>query len=124
MSRPGTPHRPDATVRYGWRSGSEPAAGTAPGCLVCRANLPSRRARYCSDACRQRAYRLRQIDLTGTDTASMVAELQRRTELFAHRLFECPDCIRFRRLLGVGGACPACEQPILLAELLGLEPDR
>jgi hypothetical protein len=136
MSRPGTPHRPDAPVRYGSRYGSEPAAGTEPRCLVCRACLPSRRARYCSDACRQRAYRLRQVDLTVTDTAALVAELKRRAALLAHRLFEClacaeqylgeqrcPDCHRFCRLLGLGGACPSCEQPILLAELLGLEPN-
>ena len=135
MSRPGTPHCSDPPVRYGSRYGPEPAAGTEPGCLVCRACLPSRRARYCSDACRQRAYRLRQVDLTVTDTASLVAELKRRTELLAHRLFECPacgehylgeqrcaDCNRFCRLLGLGGACPSCEQPILLAELLGLAP--
>jgi hypothetical protein len=135
MSRPGTPHRPDAPVRYGSRYGSEPAAGAEPRCLVCRASLPSRRARYCSDACRQRAYRLRQVDLTGADTASLVTELKRRAALLAHRLFECPacgelylgeqrcpDCNRFCRLLGLGGTCPSCEQPILLAELLGLGP--
>ena len=136
MNLPGTPHRPDAPVRYGSRYGSEPAAGTTPRCLVCRASRPARRARYCSDACRQRAYRLRQIDLTGADTAALVTELKRRAKLLAHRLFECPacgefylgvqrcaDCNRFCRLLGLGGACPSCEQPILLAELLGLEPD-
>jgi hypothetical protein len=135
MSPPSTPHRPDAPVRSGSRYGSEPAAGAEPRCLVWRASLPSRRARYCSDACRQRADRLRQVDLTGTDTASLVIELKRRADLLAHRLYECPacgelslgeqrcpDCSRFCRLLGLGGACPACDQPILLAELLGLEP--
>jgi hypothetical protein len=66
----------------------------------------------------------------------LVTELKRRAELLAHRLFECracgeqylgqqrcPDCNRFCRLLGLGGACPACEQPILLTELLGFEPE-
>ena len=132
MSRPGTPHRP---VRYDSRYGSEPVACAEPRCLVCRAGLPSRRARYCSDACRQRAYRLRQINLTVTDTASLVAELKRRAVLLTHRLFECPacgeqylgeqrcpDCNRFCRLLGLGGACSSYEQPILLAERLGLDP--
>jgi hypothetical protein len=136
MSRPSTPHRSDVPVRYGSRYGSEPTPTAAPECLVCRASLPSRRARYCSDACRQRAYRLRQVDLTVTDTASLVTELKRRAELLAHRLFgcpacgeqylgqqRCPDCNRFCRLLGLGGACPACEQPILLTELLGFEPE-
>lgn len=136
MSRPSTPPRPDPPVRYGSRYGSEPAVSTAPRCPVCGAGLPSRRARHCSDACRQRAYRLRQVDLTVTDTALLVTELKRRAELLAHRLFECPacgeqylgqqrcpDCNRFCRLLGLGGACPSCEQPILLTELLGFEPE-
>lgn len=126
---------PDAPVRYDSRYGSEPAASTAPCCPICAAGLPSRRARYCSDACRQRAYRLRQVDLTATDTTSLVTELKRRAELLAHRLYECPacgeqylgqqrcpDCNRFCHVLGLGGACPSCDQPILLAELLGLEP--
>jgi hypothetical protein len=136
MSRSGTSHRPDAPVRYGSRYGSKPTAGAEPFCPACRASLPSGRARYCSGACRQRAYRLRQVDLTITDTASLVTELKRRAALLAHRLFECPtcgehylgeqrcpDCNRFCRLLGLGGACPFCDQPILLAELLGLEPE-
>lgn len=135
MSQHATPPAVGSPVRYGSRYGSEPTTGTAPRCPVCKASLPSRRARYCSDACRQRAYRLRQVDLTGTDTASLVTELTRRADLLAHRLFECPacgerylgdqrcsDCNRFCRLLGLGGACPACDQPILLAELLGFEP--
>jgi hypothetical protein len=32
----------------------------------------------------------------------------------------CPDCQLFGRSLGLGGCCPECDQPILLAELLGL----
>lgn len=136
MSQHATPRPSDVPVRYGWRYGSQLAPAAQPRCLVCKADLPSRRARYCSDACRQRAYRLRQADLTVTDTASLVTELKRRAALLAHRLFECPacgeqylgqqrcpDCNRFCRLLGLGGACPSCEQPILLTELLGLEPD-
>jgi hypothetical protein len=136
MNLPDTPHRPDTPVRYDWRYGSGPTPAAAPGCRVCRASLPSRRARYCSDACRQRAYRLRQVDLTVTDTASLVTELKRRADLLAHRLFacpacgaqylgeqRCPDCNRFCRLLGLGGACPSCDQPILLTELLGFEPE-
>lgn len=136
MSQPGTPHRPDAPVRYGSRYGSEPTAGAEPRCPVCRASLPSRRTSYCSVACKQRAYRLRQVDLTAPDTTRLVTELKRRADLLAHRIYACPtcgehslgeqrcsDCNRFCRLLGLGGACPSCDQPILLAELLGLEPE-
>ena len=130
MSRHATPHPPDAPVRYGTRYGSE------PHCLVCAADLPSRRARYCSDACKQRAYRLRQADLTVTDTASLVTEFKRRADLLAHTIYECPDCgerfvaeqrcpdcHRFCRKLGLGGCCPDCQQPVLLAELLGIETE-
>jgi hypothetical protein len=51
-----------------------------------------------------------------------------------HTLYQCPncderflgqqrcaDCNRFCRAVGLGGACPACDDPILIAELLGLE---
>src|SRR5256885_4772808 len=67
MSRHATPQPTGSPVRYGSRYGSEPAAGAEPQCLVCLTSLPSRRARYCSVACKQRAYRRRQIDVTATD---------------------------------------------------------
>ncbi len=92
MSQHATPPAVGSPVHYGSRYGSEPTTGTEPRCPVCEASLPSRRARYCSDACRQRAYRLRQVDLTVTDTAALVTELKRRADLLAHRLFECPAC--------------------------------
>jgi hypothetical protein len=90
----------------------------------------SRRARYCSDACKQRAYRLRQIPAPATDGA-LAAELKRLGELVAHTLYECstcserylgerrcPECNRFCRALGLGGRCPHCDEPVLLAELV------
>ena len=85
MSQHATPPAVGSPVRYGSRYGSEPTTGTEPRCPVCKASLPSRRARYCSDACRQRAYRLRQVDLTVTDMAALVTELTRRADLLAHR---------------------------------------
>jgi hypothetical protein len=33
----------------------------------------------------------------------------------------CADCNLFCRALGLGGRCPECDQPLLLAELLGQE---
>jgi hypothetical protein len=33
----------------------------------------------------------------------------------------CPECQLFGRALGLGGLCPECETPILLADLLGEE---
>ena len=107
MSQHATPPAVGSPVRYGSRYASEPTTGTEPRCPVCKAGLPSRRARYCSDACRQRAYRLRQVDLTATDTASLVTELRRRADLLAHRLFECPVC--GEQYLGEQ-RCPDCNR--------------
>jgi hypothetical protein len=93
MSQHATAHPTDAPVRYGSRYRSEPStARPEPRCLVCPTSLPSRRARYCSDACKQRAYRLRRIDVTATDAALLATELKRLGELVAHTIYECPDC--------------------------------
>ncbi|MBA2767705.1 MAG: hypothetical protein H0U35_00960 [Sporichthyaceae bacterium] len=137
MSQQATPQPTGSPVRYGSRYGSEPGAGSESRCLVCMTTLSSRRASYCSDACKQRAYRLRQVDLSATDAAMLVTELKRRADLLAHRLYECPacgerylgerrcpDCNRFCRALGLGGACPHCDQPVLLADLLDQTADR
>lgn len=102
------------------------------GCLVCGAPLASTRARYCSRAHQQRAFRLRHQ--TGVDLQNVRQHLQRRQALVAHTVYECPNCTErfvgerrcpecrlFSRAIGVGGHCPECETPILLADLLGEE---
>lgn len=106
----------------------------APGCVLCSRSLPSRKARYCSRACQQRAYRLRQDPTTALDEQALRRDLRRRGTLVAHTLYECPacearflgerrcdDCNRFCRALGLGGRCPDCDTLILLSELLDLE---
>ena len=118
-------------VRDGSRYGRAPEADTAPGCPVCTAPLPSLRARYCSEACKQRAYRLRQAAAALPDRAAQARELQRLRVLVAHTVYECPtcgerylgvqrcpDCQHFCRALGLGGACPPCDQVLLSTELL------
>jgi uncharacterized protein with Zn-ribbon domain DUF2116 len=120
--------------RDGSRHGSASVATGSRHCPVCRAPIASTRARYCSDACKQRAYRLRQPSTADPDLTTLTAELTRLRERVAHTIYECPlcgerslgerrcpDCHRFRRALGLGGACPACDEPILIAELLGRE---
>jgi len=134
-----TPLTTPLPVRYGSRDGSPPSdqgqqAGAAPRCPVCATPLPSPRARYCGAACKQRAFRLRQADLSTVDDARLRADLHRRGTLLAHSVYacpacdqrfvglrRCPDCNLFLRALGLGGACPDCETPILLADLLDLE---
>ena len=131
MSRPAALPPDHLPVRYGSRYGSEPGPGGGAGCPVCATPLPSARARYCSEACKQRAYRLRQVDRTAPDPTALVRELKRLRARVAHTIYECPvcgerylgvqrcpECQRFCRTLGLGGACPHCDQPVLTTELL------
>ena len=138
MSQASHPSNP---VRYGSRYGSaEPTddQGTTDVrgsrlCPVCQTPITSARARYCSDACKQRAYRLRQTD-NPLDLDALTADLRSRHRLVARTVYECPscetrllgeqrcpDCHIFCRRLGPGGPCPHCDDPVTLAELLGLE---
>jgi hypothetical protein len=118
----------------GSRNGAACSAGKTTACPVCERSLPSTRAVYCSAVCRQRAFRLRRIALAVVDDARLRAELRRRRALVAHTLYECggcgerllgerrcPECNIFCRVVGLGGRCTECDQPLLLAELLGLE---
>jgi predicted nucleic acid-binding Zn ribbon protein len=128
--------RPDSPMRYGSRYGSSDSIATRPhrSCPVCQTILTSPRARYCSDACKQRAYRQRQTDATGLDLDALTADLRSRRDLVARTAYECPscearflgeqrcpDCHVFCRRLGLGGLCPHCDDPVTVAELLNLE---
>ena len=117
-------------VRYGSRYGAVTPTD-ARQCPLCAALLPSPQARYCSEACKQRAYRLRQAERTRPNLPALTRELQRLRTLKAHTLYECPtcgerylgvqrcpDCQHFCRSLGLGGACPHCDELLLLTDLL------
>ena len=131
MSRPAA-SRPDSLpVRYGSRYGTEPRSDGGPSCAVCATRVPSARARYCSEACKQRAYRLRQAERLVPDPTARARELKRLRALVAHTIYECPtcgerylgvqrcpECQRFCRALGLGGACPHCDQGLLSAGVL------
>jgi len=73
------------------RDGSRDGSG---GCLVCGKALPSRRARYCSRAHQQQAFRLRH-QAGSPNLQHLRQELQRRRAVVAHTLYECPNCLRF-----------------------------
>jgi predicted RNA-binding Zn-ribbon protein involved in translation (DUF1610 family) len=121
---------PPTPVRYGARYGS--TAPAAPRtCPLCAGTLPSSRARYCSEACKQRAYRLRQADRRLPNLPALTRELQRLRTLKAHTLYECPtcgerylgvqrcpDCRHFCRSLGLGGTCPHCDELLLITDVL------
>ncbi len=123
------PPEPPPPVRYGSRYGS-PAAD-ARACALCATPLPSPRARYCSEACKQRAYRLRQAERRAPDSSTLARELKRLRTLVAHTLYECPTCgerylgvqrcpacQHFCRALGLGGACPHCDEVLLISDVL------
>jgi hypothetical protein len=104
-------------------------------CPVCGATPRSSRSVYCEKAaCKQRAYRLRHQSQAPVDTAVLRKQLQRKSLLVDHTVYECPscqerflgerrcpDCHLFARAVGLGGSCPDCETVILLADLLELE---
>jgi hypothetical protein len=114
-----------------------PTTSTDRRCSVCQAGRVSARARYCSDACKQHAYRLRQPSLTPPALDAVAADLRRRQALAAHTIYECPscetrylaerrcpDCRLFCRRLGLGGPCPHCDDLVLVAEILVQEVTR
>ena len=126
----------DIPVRYGSRYGPSASTDTRSdhACPVCRATIASARARYCSDACKQRAYRQRQTGDLPVDLDALTADLRSRRTLVARTVYECPtcetrllgeqrcpDCHVFCRRLGLGGPCPHCDDPVTLADLLGFE---
>ena len=137
MQRSTTSTPAGIVVRDGSRDGSAPSVREPDACPVCSARLPSTRAHFCSAVCRQRAYRFRQAVTarpTGQIPDAPRAQRQRPADLKALTIYECPscqerflgqqrcsDCNRFCRSLGLGGACPECDHPIVLAELLGQE---
>lgn len=119
---------PVALLRDGSRYGN--TAPGWPGCPLCGQPRPSARARYCSEACKQRAYRLRHA--AEVDTSQLAADLRARRQLVDQTVYECPECEqrflgdrrcsecnRFCRSLGLGGACPDCDRLIVVDELLG-----
>jgi hypothetical protein len=126
------PH-PEGPVRDGSRDGAELPGRVPAGrlCPICQTDTVPPRARSCSDACKQRAYRLRRTVAVPTDLPTLAATSQPRQALVAptvdacpacetRRLGarRCPDCHIFCRRLGLGGLCPHSDAPSLLAEIL------
>ena len=97
--------------------------GETTPCPVCgQPFTPVGRQRVCSAACRQAAWRRRQV--------APVPSIPRRTPR-ASTIYVCPncdarylgeqrcsDCGSFCRKLGPGAPCPHCDEPVLLADLL------
>ena len=120
-------------VRYASRYGTDAPDPVPSGrrCPICQTGTVPARARHCSDACKQRAYRLRHTADGLTDLADRATSPRRRQALVAHTVYECPacetrllgeqrcpDCHIYCRRHGLGGPCPHCDEPVLLADLL------
>jgi hypothetical protein len=93
-------------------------------CAMCGDHFTAQgRRRFCDDACRQAAWRQRH-------PASVLPQLPRRLPR-SSVIYECPacevrflgqqrcdDCGVFCKRVGAGGLCPACEEPVAVADLL------
>ncbi len=101
--------------------------GVTIACARCgRPVPPAGRRRFCSDACRQAAFRQRH-----RTSATIIAVLARTQPTSrATTVYECPaggtrflgeqrcvECNVFCRRIGPGGACPHCEEPVAIADL-------
>jgi predicted nucleic acid-binding Zn ribbon protein len=100
-------------------------------CPACGASFaPTGRQRWCSEACRALGYRRRKQAAT---PLVIVPKAQPRRPMTiyecdacgARALGEqyCGECRTFMRRIGVGGSCPACDDPVALIELVGSELD-
>lgn len=94
-------------------------------CEVCGRGFEARRrdARHCSQACTQRVYRLRHQQPVA------LAPLPKRLPM-DYKVYQCPacetrylgeqrcpDCGVFCNLIGPGGDCPHCGEPVAVADL-------
>ena len=97
--------------------------GVTIACEICgRAFVLSGRRRFCSDACRQAAWRQRH-PIPGPslpNKAPRAATVYQCTDCETRYLGEqwCPDCQRPCRRIGPGGRCPHCDEPAALADLV------
>ena len=97
---------------------------TTSPCPICRNGFtPVHRQRYCTNACRQIAYRRRHHK---TEPAEMPAPAPRRANtVYICQQCEqrylgeqwCFDCNRPCRRLGTGGSCPHCDEPVAIQDL-------
>lgn len=94
-------------------------------CPVCDSQVLSSRGRFCSGACRTRAYRRRHAPALPPVALSnslppqgpKVYQCPECEQRYLNQR-RCPDCNLFCRLLGPGGPCPGCQELVLVDELL------
>jgi len=96
-------------------------------CPICSQPFrPVGRQRVCSAACRQAVWRRRHptplpvIPAPAARAATVYECPSCETRYLGEQ--RCADCGVFCRRVGPGGACPHCDEPIALADLLALIP--
>lgn len=100
---------------------------TIRSCPACgQPFTPVGRRRWCSDACKQAAYRARAaapappLPPVGSKRAVTIYEC----DSCGYRALgnqRCDDCGTFMHAIGTGGLCPGCDEPITIQELLNPE---
>ena len=92
-------------------------------CPICSHGFhPSGRRRFCSDACRQAAWRARQpitpvVPIPPRSPRPVIVYECPACETRSLGTQRCPECHLFCRRIGPGGACPHCDEPVALVEL-------
>jgi endogenous inhibitor of DNA gyrase (YacG/DUF329 family) len=114
-----TPQHPIATPEATPRND-----GITIACPICQRAVPRvGRRRFCSDACRQAAWRARQpvapalpIPRRSPRPATIYECPACETRFLGEQY--CPDCRTFCRRVGPGGACPHCSEPVAVGDLV------
>jgi hypothetical protein len=124
---------PAAPSRDDTRDDQQPTDDLTPRrCPSCSAAFtPVGRQAYCTQACRQRAYRQRSI-ATETQAAMPAPPTRHRRDHTLYQCSECeevflgqqwcPDCHRPCHRLGLGGACPHCDALVTVDQLVDATP--
>ena len=92
-------------------------------CMVCGRAFPrSGRRLFCSGTCRQTAWRRRHpTPLPSVPLRTLrhrtVYQCQECDNRYLGEQY-CSECGRFCRRVGVGGLCPACDEPVAVSDLL------
>jgi Zn ribbon nucleic-acid-binding protein len=98
---------------------------TIRACPACgQPFAPSGRRRWCSDACKQAAYRRRATPVPAP--ALPAGRPKRQVTVYecsscGHRALgtqRCDDCGTFMSAAGIGGLCPHCEEPVTIQDLI------
>jgi len=87
--------------------------------------VPHGRQTYCSDACRQRSFRRRQppmdeihLGLTKRLPTTSIVYQCPECEMRLLGQQRCDQCGVFARRLGPGAACPHCDEPVAIVDLV------